>query len=903
MPITPGTRLGSYEVTSKLGEGGMGEVYRATDTTLKRDVAIKLLPEAFTEDAERLARFEREAQVLAQLNHPNIAAIYGLHEAEGKRFLVLELVPGETLEERIERGAVPLDDGVAIAGKIADGLEYAHERGIVHRDLKPANVKLTEHGDVKILDFGLAKAITGDVAGSAPNSTPTILPTMTSLGTAVGMILGTAAYMSPEQARGRPVDKRADIWAFGVVLHELLTGERLFAGETVSDTIAAVLTRPIDVQAMPPAIPAAVRRLVSRCLERDVKLRLRDIGEARIALSAATAPEASGPGTPVAPPRRTGLLAVALPLLALLGVAAGWMMHRPAAPPVSDNRYALAIPDGLTISTVENPQVAISKDGRQEAVVVLDADAQSHLLLRSHDALEPKVLQDTERAGSPFFSPDGRWIAFFRDAALWKLPLAGGPPVRLAATSGTTRGGAWSRDGHIYFVPDAATGIQRAPEGGGAIEPVTKLDNARGERTHRWPDALPDGKAILFTCDDQASTEYYDDSRIEAVRIATGERKVLVEGASMARFAPSGHLVFARGGSLYAVRFDPDSLTVTGSPVQVAQGIATDVSTGAVEFALAENGSAVWVPGEADVSWKQLWVDRHGVESSVAIPPAQYNELALSPDGKHVALTGGQGGLSDLWVYDVERDSTTRLTVGQFASGPVWSPDGSRIAFGTRLQGPKSQNNTWQIVWKKADGSQEQEVLFEGERSHLPSSFTPDGRSLLFDAPGADVTNRDISLLPLFGTRKPQPVVSGSFSESMGVVSPDGRLLAYVSNEGGQPAVFVRPFPTGDGRWQISTPQGTEPRWSADGKELFYRWAGVINVVPIDTRHGFTPGRPDRLFDRVATSGGGVHTYDVAPDGKRIFTFRTPMGMGTMRTINLDLGFARRVVVAERKSD
>jgi len=322
-----------------------------------------------------------------------------------------------------------------------------------------------------------------------------------------------------------------------------------------------------------------------------------------------------------------------------------------------------------------------------------------------------------------------------------------------------------------------------------------------------------------------------------------------------------------------------------------------------VDFALAENGSAAWVPGEANASWKQLWVDRRGVESSVPIPSAPYNELALSPDGKRVALTGGQGGISDVWIYDLERDSTTRLTVGQYASGPVWSPDGTRIAFGTRLQGPKSQNNIWQIVWKKADGSQEQEVLFEGERAHLPSSFTPDGRSLLFDAPGAEVTNRDISLLPLVGARKPQPVVSGTFSESMGVVSPDGRFLAYVSNEGGQPAVFVRPFPTGDGRWQISTPQGTEPHWSADGKELFYRWGGVMNVVRLDTSRGFAPGRPERLFDRVATSGGAVHTYDISPDGKRIFTFRTPTGMGTLRTINLDLGFAQRVVVAERKSD
>jgi len=900
MPITPGTRLGPYEVASKLGEGGMGEVYRATDTTLKRDVAIKLLPEAFTQDAERLARFEREAQVLAQLNHPNIAAIYGLHEAEGKRFLVLELVPGETLEERIARGAAPLDEGTAIAGKIADGLEYAHERGIVHRDLKPANVKLTEHGDVKILDFGLAKAITGEIAGSAPNSTPTILPTMTSAGTAVGMILGTAAYMSPEQARGRPVDKRADIWAFGVVVHELLTGQRLFAGETVSDTIAAVLTRPIDVQAMPASIPPSIRRLLSRCLERDVRLRLRDIGEARIALSAPNAVEASTPGTPAAAPRRAGMIAAALAGVAVFGLAAGWWMHRPAAVPAKDSRYALAIPDGFTIATVEHVQMASSADGRLEAVVVLDADAISHLLLRSSDVLEPRVLQDTERAGSPFFSPDGQWVAFFRDAALWKLPVAGGPPVRLATVGATPRGGTWSRDGFIYLAVDAATALSRVREGGGALEEFTKLDNGRGERTHRWPVALPDGSAILFTCDDQASTEYYDDARIEAVRPKTGERKVLIEGSSMARYATNGFLVFARGGSLYAVRFDPKSLTVSGSPLLVARGIATDVSTGAVQFGLAENGSAIWVPGEADTSWRQVWVDRHGVESSVPIPAAPYNELALSPDGKRVALTGGQGGMSDLWVYDLERDSTTRLTVGQYAGQPVWSPDSARIAFGTRLQGPKSLTNTWQLVWKKADGSQDQEVLLEGERAHLPSTFTPDGRSLLFDATSTDPADRDIWLLPTSGARERRLVLGGPFSTTMGAVSPDGRYLAYVSTEGGQPAVFVRPFPAGEGRWQISTPQGNEPRWGPDGRELFYRWGGSLYVVRIDTGRGFAASRPERLFDRVATSGL-IHTYGISPDGKRIFTFRTPTRIGALRTINLDLGFAARLAKAQDK--
>jgi serine/threonine-protein kinase len=896
MPLTPGQRLGSYEIIAKLGEGGMGEVYRATDPSLKRDVAIKVLPPAFAGDAERIARFEREAQVLAQLHHPHIASIFGFHEAEGIRFIALELVPGETLEERIARGPIPHDEVVAIAAKIADGLEYAHERGIVHRDLKPANVKLTADGDVKILDFGLAKAVTGEITGGGPTSTPTIVPTMTSAGTAIGMILGTAAYMSPEQARGRPVDKRADIWAFGALVHEMLTGQRLFDGETVSDTIAAVLTRPVDVSVIQ---DPGLRRLIARCLERDPKVRLRDIGEARIALGATSEPEPPAV-RPESATRRTGRLVGLLSLIAVAGLAAGWAMHRPPRAATGGARWSLAVPDGLSISTAEQVQIAVSRDGKHQAVIAVDANAMPHILLRSEDELEPRLLPDTERATSPFFSPDGNWLAFFRDAKLFKIPVAGGPPVHLADTTGQPRGATWSRDGFIYLTVDAASSIVRVSQDGGAISQVTKLDDARGERTHRWPEALPDGTAVLFTCDDQSSTEYYDDARIEAVRPASGERKVVLEGASMARYAPSGHLVFARGGTLYAVRFDPKSLTTSGSPFPVVQGVATDISTGAVAFAVSNDGRAVWVPGDLGVSWRQLWVDRQGTESSVAIPPAPYNELSLSPDGKRVALTGGQGGISDLWVFDIERESMTRLTLGQFVSRPTWTPDGKRIAFGTRLQGPKSQRNIWQIAWKPADGSSEQEPLLEKERALLPSGFTPDGKTLLYDAFDSTGTQRDIWCLPLEGAREPRTLVGGPGNKTMAVVSPDGHFVAYSSTESGLPSVFVRPYPSGEARWQISAPQGTEPRWSADGHELFYRWGGAASVVHIDSTGGFKAGRPERLFDRVAMANV-VATFGVAPDGKRLFTFRSPTGVTLQRTVDVDLGFASKLAATRAK--
>jgi len=433
----------------------------------------------------------------------------------------------------------------------------------------------------------------------------------------------------------------------------------------------------------------------------------------------------------------------------------------------------------------------------------------------------------------------------------------------------------------------------RVPEAGGEATPVTTLGDARNERTHRWADALPGG-AILFTCDDNSSTEYYDDARIEAVFPATGERKVLVEGSSMAHYATSGHLVFARGGSLYAIRFDPKSLTASGSPVLVAQDVATNVGTGAARFAIAGDGSALWIPGSAEVSYRTVWIDRAGAESSVPLPPAPYNELALSPDGTRVAIVGGEGGVADLWVYDFARDSLSRLSVGQFIQRPVWSPDGKRIAYGTRLQGQKTKGNTWQLAIRPADGSRDEEVLLERERGHVPSSFTPDGKTLIFDALDPGATRRDIFSLPLEGKHEPVPVVTGPFIKQSAVVSPDGRWLAYVSDESGQPGVYVRPFPTGEGRWQISTPRGLETRWRPDGKELFYRTDSVMYAVTIDASRGFSVGRPVQLFDRIGT-GIGLSTYGLTPDGKKFCTFRFPEGQGERRMLYLDQGFARRL--------
>jgi len=902
-----GRVISHYRVVAKIGEGGMGEVYQATDTMLRRDVAIKVLPEAFTEDKERLARFEREAQLLAQLHHPNIASIFGLEESDGIRSLVMELVQGPTLAERLESGPLPVEEALSLARQIAEALEEAHEKGIIHRDLKPQNIKASIEGKVKVLDFGLAKAMDpmGTASGGASPSQLAASPTLTLGATQMGVILGTAAYMAPEQAKGFAVDKRADIWAFGVVLFEMLTGRRMFDAPTVPETLAQVLTRTPDLAELPAGVPPTIRRLLRRCLERNPKSRLHDIADARIVLDEILRGENAedAPRTSVAPPvslaRRVGPIATAV-VVALLagGMAERWLSSSSSGPAEPGARWALAIPDGYFLSSAEFPQLTISADGRLQAAVVVDDSDTPRILLRTRDEFAARILPDTERASTPVFSPDGRWIAFYRDGGLFKIPVAGGPPIRLADASGQTRGVTWSRDGNLYFTPDSAGGLFRVSEQGGPVAPVTELDKARDERTHRWPQALPDGGTVLFTCDTQASTEYYDDARIEAVRTATGERKVLVEGSSQARYAPGGHLVFARDGALYAIDFDEQALAVRGAPTRVAQGIATDVGSGAVQFAIAASGAAIWAPGGTTASYRLVWIDRGGGEAQVAIPEAPYNEIALSPDGKRVALVGGEGGVSDLWVADLERGAVTRLTVGDYVSNPVWTPDGSRILYGTGARGGTEQR--WLIAWKPADGSRDAETLVKGNRGVYPDAVTADGRFLVYSAFKDDGSGQDLFLLPLAGDRTPKLLLGGPFSKSEAALSPDGRWLAYVSDEqGGRTTVFVRPFPEGDGRWQISTSSGLEPRWSPDGRELFYRSNQTVYRVAVDTRHGFAAGRPEPLFDR-AGSGSAIDTYSVTPDGKRFLTPRAPEGRGSLRTVYLDLGFARRLDLAAR---
>jgi len=911
-PLREGDSLAHYRIAAKLGEGGMGEVWRASDTNLRREVAIKVLPAAFVEDKERLARFEREAQLLAQLNHPNIAHIYGIEASGDARALVMELVEGPTLAERLEEGALPLDESLSLARQIAEALEEAHSKGIIHRDLKPQNIKASREGKVKVLDFGLAKAMdpTDGASGVRSASQLAASPTLTLGATVQGVILGTAAYMAPEQAKGFGVDKRADIWAFGVLLYEMLRGASLFAGDSVGDTLAAVIRAEIDLDALPAEVPAAVRRLLRRCLERNPKNRLHDIADARIVIDDVLAGrhEERAPASPAEPtprPARTGFWLAAIAAALVVGGAGGWLLDRgESAPQPAASRWALALPEGLPLSTADMPQIAISRDGRLQAAVVVGQNRVPQILLRRSDEFKPRLVPGTEGASAPFFSPDSAWIGFFLDDVLMKVPVAGGPPVRLAQAEGGNRGGTWSDDGYIYYAPFFAAALSRVPEGGGAVEEVTELDLRRGERTHRWPEALPGGEAILFTCDTQVSSEYYDDARIEAVRPATGERRILVEGASQARYSPSGHLVFARGGSLFAVAFDPRSLEVRGNPVEVVRGVATNVGSGAVQFAISQSGAAVWAPGGLSGSYDIVWVDRDGVESPVPIPPVPYGEVTLSPDGRRVALVGGQGGISDLWVADLDRGALTRLTFGVIVRIPVWTPDGKRIAYsaiapqGERAQGALASSQTdgipGEVVWIPVDGSREAETLIPDLPLALPDDFTPDGKTLLYDGAAEEDGRSDVWAMPVGQPERARAVTAGPFNKYAGVLSPDGRWLAYVAVEGGQTIVYVRPYPEGEGRWKVSSPQGVEPRWSPDGKTLMYRSDAVLYRVAVDTSRGFSAGRPERWLERVA-SGSRVNSYSFSPDGSRILTMRAPEGTGAQRELDLDLGFARRV--------
>ena len=863
-----GQTLLHYNILEKLGAGGMGEVYRAQDTKLGRGVAIKVLPQAFARDPERLARLEREARVLASLNHPNIAAIYGFEQDNGVHYLVLELVPGPTLAQR---GRLEVAEALRVAGQIAEAFEAAQEKGVVHRDLKPANVKVTPEGKVKVLDFGLAKAFS-----DAPSETdPTGSPTVSALATRAGLILGTASYMSPEQARGKPLDKRTDIWSFGCVLYEALTGKQAFGGETVSHIIVAILEREPDWAALPAGVPAKVRELLRRCLQKDLARRLRDIGDARWELEEAVPGVLQSP-TPV-PYSRARLRALPWALAGMMAVVAALALWAPWLPPPAlpaVKRFVVPVASGDTLPAVRPALLALSPDG-QRLVYTAGRAGRSQLFLRPMDQLEASPITGTEDGSGPFFSPDGEWVGFFTRDKLKKVSLRGGAPL-VVCDAMSRRGASWGPDNTIVLASGAGP-LMRVSADGGALQPFTTLDTNTGETEHRWPEILPDGKAVVFNI---ATAADPNASSIAVRRLDTSEQKLLPEAGLSPRYVPpragsgkTGHLVFVRAGSLMAAPFDSGRLELTGRPFLVMQGVAVSF-TGSAHFSISHEGSLVYLPGGPGGgptlgTGELIWVDRQGAAQPVSRNRQVYAVHSLSPDGRRVAVSIMAGGATDVWVLDVARDTLTRLTLeGGVNGSPLWTPDGKRVTYYASRQGPPS------LYWRPADGSGPEERLTSPGGSQRPNSWSPDAKVLAFDQDGQG-TGRDLWLLPTDSERKPRPFLQTKFDERMARFSPDGRWLAYAANDSGRFEVYVQPFPGPGAKSQVSTDGGDEPVWSRNGRELFYRNGDKILAVYVKTAPAFTAGTPRALFQGQYSTFPGRASYDVSADGRRFLMTRS----------------------------
>jgi eukaryotic-like serine/threonine-protein kinase len=852
-------QLEGYEVLSLLGVGGMGEVYRAVDMDLGRQVAIKILPDAFASDPERLARFEREAKTLASLNHPNIAQIYGFEKSDGVRALVMELVEGATLADRIAQGPIPIDEALPIARQIAEALEAAHENGIIHRDLKPANIKLRPDATVKVLDFGLAKALE-PVAGDVSQS-PTITNAMM---TRVGVLLGTAAYMSPEQARGKPVDKRSDVWAFGCVLYEMLTSKQAFRGDDITETLASVVRAEPDWEVLPADTPPNIRTLLFRCLQKDTKNRVRDAGDIVIECDQAlTTPAAAAATRPTVAFRFShSSLAIGLAGLLLGGFITAFAVWRlTPAPRLPVSHLTMNLPPGQRLAGLDLTAVALSPDGRRVAYAAI-AGGRRQLYLREMDRPEGKPIAGTEGAASPFFSPDGEWLGFFTDDALRKVPIGGGAATILARAFGFGRGASWEGDGSIVFASSSQQGLSLVSSSGGPVRLITTIDRQKGETGHRFPHHLPGGNALLFTVGTGGS---WDDARIEVVRLGTGDRKVLIEGGSDARYVPTGHVVYLRGGALMSVPFDLNRLEVTGSPLAIVERILpSTTNTGAAQAAIADSGSLVYVSGGGRPAERTLtWVDRKGTEQPFSLPARGYEVPRLSPDGQRVALDIDEGNKSDVWVYEIPRGTLTRLTLDGGGFSPEWAPDRRKITYASGSGGGSV------VFWKTADNSASaEERLASGGNPQIPASWSPSGDTLAFMEFDA-VTGRDIWIVSPKDGQKPRPFLRTTFNEAALSFSPDGRWVAFQSDESGRNEVYVQPFPGPGSKVLVSIQGGAEPVWSRDGHELFYRSGDQLIAVAVMLQPTFRASKPQVLFEKPYWRFGFLRNYDVTSDGRR----------------------------------
>ncbi len=879
MSLSTGTRLGAYEILALIGAGGMGEVYRARDTKLGRDVAIKVLPPTLIRDPARVARFRREAQVLAALNHSHIAAIYGLEESDGAQFLVLELVEGETLAHRLAKGSrnkaygpLPLEDALRVARQVVDALHAAHEKNIVHRDLKPANIAFTADGQVKVLDFGLAKAAELSAGPEDLTNAPTEAPP-----TETGMILGTAPYMSPEQAKGRATDKRTDVWAFGCVLYEMLAGKRAFSGENLSDTLANVLKSDPDWSALPSNLPAPIRTLIEQCLDKDLGGRIPDISTAQFLLShhvrlASPSPTRAAASTSTRVPVWLLGAAIACVAIAAAGATWVWMRTRPA-PPHTLTRFTISVPENNQFSSAGRHLVAISPDGARLVYV-----ANQGLYLRALDQLDATLLGGTEGAEDPFFSPDGQWIGFWQSGQVKKISTSGGSPMPLCAAV-NLYGATWGQDDTILFGQGSA-GISRVSASGGTPEVLIRDPGGLAQS----PQMLPSGRAVLFTLGRAVSNFDWSRAQVVVQSLDTGTREVLIDGGTDARYLPTGHLVYAAGANLFAVPFDVLALKVAGKPVALVDNLRTAslFTTGAAHFGVSLNGSLVYVPNarpEFAARRSLVWVDRRGQEEAIPAPARAYQFPRLSPDETRVAVDALDQE-RDIWIWNFARKVLTPFT---FNPGidvqPAWSLDSRRLVWAS-----DSGSGVTNLFWQFADGTGAPERLTESPNNQFSTSFAPNGQFLFTET----VADADVMILSLDKEfrkeRPPQPLLHERFVEASAQVSPNGRWVAYEATDSGHFEVNVRPFPdVSNGHWRpsVASGGGSQPMWSSDGSELFYRApTGALMGVRVGSGATWTSSVPVKVLDNRYDLGGDISArrYDVSRDGRRFLVLKDASG-------------------------
>jgi serine/threonine-protein kinase len=840
MRLAPGTRFGGYEVISGLGEGGMGEVYRAHDTTLQRDVAIKVVHPAYCDHPESLVRLRREARALASLNHPHVATLHELAEFDGVCGLVMELVNGETLAEALSRRPLALSEVLRLGAQIASALEAAHDRGIVHRDLKPANIKITADGAAKVLDFGLAKS--EDDSAEAPAAS--------TFATASGTLLGTVCYMSPEQARGTPIDRRSDLWSFGCVLFEMLTGRRAFDGPSQSDIVVSILEREPDWSALPSKTPPPIQRLLRRCLQKDVRRRLRDAGDVRVELEDAATLEpspdsssdrvaaATSPGSWI---RTAAVLAFGTAIGAALVAA---LMRGPSRSAEPQVQFSVTLPDGEHLATTDLPALAISPDGRLVTYLV-ERGGTTQLSLRRLDAVGAVPLQGTSNALSPFFSPDGQWIAFFADGKLKKVPVAGGPPITICDADGGF-GGSWGGDDTIVFAPTTGSALQRVSANGGTPARATQLDADRGEFSHRWPEFLPDSSTILFTA---GTVGEWDEAEIVVQSIETGRRAVVIKGGTHPHYLAGGYLAYTHGGAVWTAPFDLTRLSVTGPPERLIEGVAASVD-GAAQFGVSRTGASVYVLSNLASSARRLVMVEGSDITPLAAPAHGYVTPRISPDGRKL-LVGVADASEHIWVYDLTAGALTQLTFDAANRTPVWAADGRRVTFAS------NRNGALNLFVAPADAGGPAERLTTSDYLQVPGSWSADGAVLAFMEQHPS-TGRDIWLLRLGGERT--PLANSASDESAPRFSPNGRWIAYVSNESGQAEVYARPAAAASVARKISSGGGLEPVWRRDGGALFYRANNQLMAVPVLDSVSLRTGPVRVVFDGAVEAG----TFDAA---------------------------------------